>query len=346
MQQALELASRAGVSTLPNPRVGALVVKGGTIVGSGFHRRYGALHAEAEALRTAGHRAQGATLYCTLEPCSHEGKQPPCTRAIVQAGIKAVVFAQRDPHPGVGGAKVLRKAGIKVRAGFMSREAIGLNPGFNRFWHAGLPYVGAKVATSLDGMMALQSGGGAITGAVARRHGRLLRSRHQAVITGIGTVLVDDPRLTTRIPGERNPAKIILDSHLQIPIRARCLVGGETHVFTTRNSLPRRRRELESHGVTIHLVGADSRGHCDLSEVLGAIGSLGYLEVLLEAGPRLTMAFLEGGWVQDIHWFLSPRPMGQGLVFPMARILPKLMPTARIELVGKDLLIRGAWSGI
>jgi diaminohydroxyphosphoribosylaminopyrimidine deaminase/5-amino-6-(5-phosphoribosylamino)uracil reductase len=348
MDQALELASRAGVEVLPNPRVGALVVKDDQIVGKGWHRKLGGPHAEVYALKEAGSRARGATLYCSLEPCSHQGRQPPCTEAIIRSGLRRVVVAHRDPNPLVSGIERLRQAGLIVKTGILRRESKSLNPGFFSFFKTGLPYLWMKVATSLDGFMALENGCSQwLTGKESRRRSHALRARSAAVLTGIGTVLVDDPALNVRFAFKGRPARIVLDSHLRFPATARLLKtrGGKVHIFTTTDVSKRKINKLQKLGAKIHQVPADDRGHCNLKEVLLACAFEGWLEIHVEAGVSLSSALLREKFVSEIFWFQGPRILGQGqklALFPEKdlKALP-LLENPGHEILDSDVLWHG-----
>ena len=249
MARALRLAERGLYSTRPNPAVGCVIVQRNRIVGEGWHQRAGGPHAEVMALEQAGERAQGATVYVTLEPCSHWGRTPPCANALVRAGVKRVVIAMVDPNPEVAGegALVLRAHGIQVDIGLMMEEARRLNAGFVRAMTEGMPWVRMKVATSLDGCMAAADGSSQwITSPEARQRGHLLRARHGAIVTGINTVLADDPQLNVRLPevwrqrhglmdeALLHPLRVVLDSTLRMPESARLLAQpGRTLIFTT-----------------------------------------------------------------------------------------------------------------
>ncbi len=314
MGQALELAARGTPAVFPNPRVGAVVVKGRQVVGEGWHKKCGGAHAEVMALKQAGRAAWGATLYVTLEPCSHHGRTPPCVNAVLAAGIKRVVIAQRDPNPVVDGVAVLRQAGVSVTLRCRSAEAEALNPGFNRVQRTGWPYLHLKLATTMDGRMALSDGRSQwITGPAARRATHHLRGRAGAVLTGIETVLHDDPQMTVRHGPKRRPLKVILDSRLRLkPTHQVVTSEGSCHVITTPAAPARRRSALVRSGTTVHLVDADSEGRVDLSMALVVLAELGCLEVHVEAGPTLSSALLRMGAVSEVTWFQAPVLFGEG----------------------------------
>lgn len=313
MARALRLARRGLYTTDPNPRVGCVIVADGEIVGEGWHERAGEAHAEVAALTAAGERARGATVYVTLEPCCHVGRTGPCTDALIEAGAGRVVAAMADPNPHVAGQGLerLREAGIPAEAGVLEAEAAALNPGFIKRMERGLPYVRLKIAASLDGRTALASGESQwITGAAARADGHRLRARSSAVLVGIGTALADDPQLTARdtgFPVERQPVRVVLDSDLRLPTRARMLNdGGRTIVFTatdTAGEFP------QTAGTTIERVGR--RGdHLDLEAVLRRLAELECSEVLVEAGAKVNGALLAAGLADEIIVYLAPTLLG------------------------------------
>jgi len=251
MFRALHLAERGLYTTDPNPRVGCVIVKDGQIVGEGWHRQAGGPHAEIEALRQSGDRADGATAYVSLEPCCHHGKTPPCTDALISAGIARVVAAMKDPNPRVAGEglKKLKEAGVDVACGLLENAAAALNPGFCKRMKTGRPYIRSKLAMSLDGRTALPSGESKwITGEDARRDAHRLRARSSAIVTGIGTVLQDDPELTARLPEQAGeilqPIRVVLDSRLRIPATTRLAGGGNRTMVLTAVSDEERTQAL------------------------------------------------------------------------------------------------------
>ena len=277
MARALELAARGLETTHPNPRVGCVIAQGEEIVGEGWHERAGEPHAEVNALRDAGLRAVGATAYVTLEPCSHHGRTPPCVDALIAARLARVIFALEDPNPRVSGrgAEALRRAGVRVESGLMAAEAADINPGFLKRMRSGRPWVTVKLAMSLDGRTALANGQSQwITGPAAREDVQHWRARSSAILTGIGTVLADDPRLDVRLPDPPSgrprpqPLRVILDSRLQTPPSARMLTtGGPVLILTAANlgendaELAVRRAQLAKRGAAIEdVVAAEARG--------------------------------------------------------------------------------------
>lgn len=316
MSRALHLAERGLYTTDPNPRVGCVIVKDGQIVGEGWHRQAGGPHAEIEALRAAGGLARGATAYVSLEPCCHHGKTPPCTEALMSAGIARVVAAMKDPNPRVAGEGLarLREAGVEVGCGLLENAAAALNPGFCKRMRTGRPYIRSKLAMSLDGRTALSSGESKwITGEDARRDAHRLRARSSAILTGIGTVLQDDPQLTVRLPetaGEiLSPVRIVLDSRLRIPATMRLANGGNRTVVLTAVSDKDQIRTL-SDRFDIETVPATPNGCLDLTAVVDWLGRREFNEVLVEAGQTLNGALLREKLVDEWIVYLAPVVLG------------------------------------
>ncbi len=314
MARALELAARGCFTTHPNPRVGCVVARDGAILGCGWHRRAGEPHAELNALRDASGNLHGATVYVTLEPCAHQGRTPPCTTALIQAGISRVVAAVRDPNPQVAGAglSALRDAGIKVETGLMEPAATALNKGFFSRMTRARPYLRAKSAISLDGKTALAGGESRwITGAASRRDVQALRAASSAVMTGINTVLADDPRLNVRAcdTGGRQPLRVVLDRALRFPAAARMLsLDGATIVFT-RNGDERRREELVRAGAEVRLVAGGKDEFAD--NVLRMLArDYEVNDLLLEAGATLTGSLLQHGLLDELVVYQAPVILG------------------------------------
>jgi diaminohydroxyphosphoribosylaminopyrimidine deaminase/5-amino-6-(5-phosphoribosylamino)uracil reductase len=312
MAHALRLAERGLYTTSPNPRVGCVLVKDDKLIGEGWHERAGEPHAEVHALRAAGHAARGATAYVTLEPCSHHGRTPPCAEALIAAGVARVVAAARDPNPLVAGAGIarLRAAGIDVECGLMEAEARELNVGFISRMTRGTPWVRSKVAASLDGRTALNNGTSKwITGAAARHDVQHWRARSCAVLTGVGTVLADDPRLNVReIPAERQPLRVVLDSELCIPATAAILRNGPTLVYTVNSDAATHGALRASGAEVVVLAGVD--GRVDATAALRDLAQRGINEVLVEAGRTLNGALLRAGLVDELVLYLAPQLLG------------------------------------
>lgn len=311
MALALRLAERGLHTTSPNPRVGCVLVKDGRVVGEGWHERAGEPHAEVHALRAAGKQAQGATAYVTLEPCSHHGRTPPCADALIAAGVKCVVAAMQDPNPLVAGQGIakLRAAGIEVESGLMEAAARELNIGFVARMSRGMPWVRSKIAASLDGHTALNNGTSKwITGEAARSDVQHWRARSCAVLTGVGTVLADDPQLNVRgIAATRQPLRVILDSYLRIPPTARILGGGAL-VYTASADAAKRAALQQKGAEVVHLPGTN--GQVDLRGVMRDLAQRGCNEVLVEAGRTLNGALLQAGLVDELVLYLAPQLLG------------------------------------
>lgn len=315
MAQALRLAERGRYTTDPNPRVGCVLVKDGTVVGQGWHERAGQPHAEVHALRQAGEQARGATVYVTLEPCSHHGRTPPCADALIRAGVTRVVVAMQDPSAKVAGRglECLRQAGIEVELGLMQARAEALNPGFVSRQRRGRPWVRCKLAMSLDGRTAMASGESKwITSAPARADVQRLRAASSVIVTGINTVLADDPRMNARVEFEaKQPDRVVLDSNLRMPADAAMLAQAGTTWVATDNSDAAARMALERVGARLlELPGRD--GCLDLAALLKALADLEYNEVLVEAGPTLSGAFVQAGLIDELIVYLAPHLMGHG----------------------------------
>ena len=350
MQLALALGRRGLGRTWPNPAVGAVVVKDGMILGRGWTQPGGRPHAETEALKRAGKEAKGATLYVTLEPCSHQGKTPPCVDAIIRSGIVRVVSSLEDPNPEVAGQGYgkLRERGIAVETGLGADEAAHQHAGHLRRMRERRPQVLLKLAASSDGKAGLPGRKPAgITGESARARVHQMRAEADAILVGIGTVLSDDPHLTCRLPGmlERSPVRVILDAKLRIPL-ATSLVGTArdtpTWVFTTPASSAMAEDILKAKGVEVFRVeGKD--GRLDLAAVLTALAGRGITRLMVEGGPTVAASFLKADLVDEAALFRSPNPLGAGIDalegLPLTALTksPKLKPVAS-ETVGTDTL--------
>ncbi len=324
MDRALELASRGIGFTSPNPAVGAVLVADGKIVGDGYHERAGALHAEAVAIRAAGSAARGAVLYCTLEPCCHrtpEKRTPPCTDAIIAAGVRLVVVATADPNPHVSGRgiAVLRDAGIEVIIGVRQAEATRMNEPFFRFIRTGVPFVHLKTAQSIDGYVATNDGESKwITPAAARREVHALRARYDAVLVGAGTVRADNPTLTVRDAVGENPVRIVLTSACDVPTDSAVFDhAARTIVFTGEGTPTNAIAALENVGATVVPIrrtssGADPPGRLDPHGVLTSLAAHGLTSVLIEGGPGVATSFLVADAVDRVTVFIAPRLFGDG----------------------------------
>jgi diaminohydroxyphosphoribosylaminopyrimidine deaminase / 5-amino-6-(5-phosphoribosylamino)uracil reductase len=324
MARALELAARGLYTTDPNPRVGCVLARDGEVIGEGWHARAGEPHAEVWALRSAGGRAQGATAYVTLEPCSHTGRTPPCADALIAAGIARVICATVDPNPRVagGGIQRLQAAGIAVSVGTGAAATRELNAGFFSRFERGRPYVRLKLAMSLDARTAPAAGGQMwITGEASRADVQSWRARSSAILTGAGTVRVDDPRLDVRLvygPWVRQPLRVVLDPELSCSPRSRVFDGGNALIFAAADVAadeadPRRAgvrpAGVRRAGVPIVPVARAPRG-LDLRAVLEHLGELGTNELFVECGPRLAAAFLEADLVDELILYVAPTFLG------------------------------------
>lgn len=310
MREALKLARAPRVFPYPNPWVGCVIVKNGKIVGRGYHRGPVTNHAEVEAIRQAGSRAKGATLYVTLEPCCHYGNTPPCTDAILRAGIRKVLYAMRDPNPAVAGrgARILKSNGIEVGGGLCSRQAVVTNEVYLKFRATSLPFVTAKAATTLDGKISTRTGESKwITGKIARRRARLLRAEHQAVLIGINTVLADDPHLGVRLGRRKDPWRVVLDSSLRIPLRSKVVRSGRCIVACASPANTRRIARLERRGATVwQFTGR----RVPLRSLLAKLADEGIISILVEGGAEVLGSFFDEGLVDRVCWFVAPMIVG------------------------------------
>lgn len=348
MARALQLAERGLYTTTPNPRVGCVIVDdAGHIVGEGWHERAGEPHAEVHALRAAGEAARGATAYVTLEPCSHFGRTPPCSDALIAAGVRRVVAAMQDPNPLVAGRGLarLRDAGIEVEVGVMNESAARLNEGFISRVTRGRPWLRLKLAATLDGKTALNNGQSQwITGEAARADGHHWRARSCAVLTGIGTVLADNPKLNVRsVETPRQPMKIIVDRQLQTPINAAVLSGAPTMIVTAQENRDRW-APFEARGAEV-IALPDSDGRVDLAALMQELGKRGLNEVLTEAGAGLNGALVADGLADAALLYLAPSFFGDAarglLALPEMTVLAQRRDLVIDECtqLGEDLRI-------
>ncbi len=349
----MTLAHEATGLAHPNPRVGAVIVKDGRKVGEGFHEYDKRDHAEIAALEEAGAKARGATLYVNLEPCSTTGRTGPCTRAIISAAVKHVYAAMKDPNPAVagGGFAALKRAGVAVHVGIHEECARKANEDFAKWIRTGIPFVTLKSALTLDGQIAMHAGRPTkITADASREAVHRLRHSADALLTGIGTVLADNPLLTDRSGGRRRRKllRVVLDSRLRLPLKSKLAksADGDVTVFTTRSADSPKARALERAGVEVVRVGA-RRGHVDLRSVIRELGKREMLNVLLEAGAELNGAALEAGIVDKMVLFYAPKVMGTGGV-PLARIsstawFPRSPALANLSVkpCGPDFIVEG-----
>jgi diaminohydroxyphosphoribosylaminopyrimidine deaminase / 5-amino-6-(5-phosphoribosylamino)uracil reductase len=356
MRRALQLAARAQGRTAPNPMVGAVVVRDGACVGEGYHHRAGEPHAEALALAAAGPLAAGADLYVTLEPCAHHGRTPPCVNAVLRAGVGRVFAAMRDPDERVAGRGIeeLRRRGVAVEVGLLEPEARALNEAYMKFKQRGVPFVTLKVAMTLDGKIASATGDSRwVTGEAARRYAHRLRDRHDAVLVGIGTARADDPLLTARLPGARNPMRVILDTCAALPLEsalARTAPEVPTLLACGPDPPAERARVLAAQGVELlplPLQGA----HPSLDALLRALARRSVMSLLVEGGAEVAASFLDAGAVDRLEFFLAPKIIG-GRTAPgpvggpgrprMADALP--IHNLKVRRLGQDYLISASLS--
>ena len=352
MAMAIELAKKGYGYTAPNPVVGAVIVKDGCMIGQGYHEKYGEPHAERNALASCIQSPKGATIYVTLEPCCHHGKQPPCTEAILQAGISRVVTGSGDPNPLVGGKgiQILKDHGIQVREHVMKEKCDALNQAFFHYIQTGRPYVTMKYAMTIDGKIAAYTGASKwVTGEEARHHVHEQRKKNTAIMVGIGTVLADDPMLNCRIEGGRDPVRIICDTYLKMPVTSKIVKTAKDiptiiACCTADEELQRPYREA---GCKI-LLTEKKMNHIDLEQLMEQLGKEKIDSILLEGGGTLNWAALNAGIVQKIQAYIAPKIFGGttaktpvegiGVEVPDQAFLIK---NRTIRLLGEDLLVEG-----
>jgi diaminohydroxyphosphoribosylaminopyrimidine deaminase / 5-amino-6-(5-phosphoribosylamino)uracil reductase len=360
MTRALRLAAKGLGTASPNPMVGAIVVNRGRIVGQGFHLRPGFPHAEILALRQAGTRARGASLYVTLEPCCHLTKRtPPCVPAVIQSGVRRVVIATRDSNPMVKGkgALALQRAGLSVSTGVARREAEELNRAYNHWMKRKRPFVILKAGMTLDGQIATASGEAKwITSNQSRREVHQLRSQVDAILVGIGTVLSDDPSLTARVDPQfkklatRQPLRIVVDSQLRVPLNAQILSrqdAAKTLIATTSSAPAARRRALQKLGIEV-LVLPRRRGHVSLPALMHELGKRGVTLLLVEGGGEINAAMLQARLVQQVRLYIAPALLGGGNAKGViggkspAHLAQALrLRDVRTRSVGRDVVVEG-----
>ena len=357
MQEALRLARNAAGRTSPNPLVGAVIVREGRIVGAGWHRKAGTPHAEIHALNMAGNLAKGATLYVTLEPCSHYGRTGPCAEAVVKAGIKRVVIGMGDPNPKVAGKgiAILERAGIEVRCGVLEDEARALNEVFLKWIATQKPFVVLKTAMSLDGKIATHTGKSQwITGEAARQRVHEYRDTYDGIMVGIGTVLADNPSLTARLPdGQgKNPVRIVVDSKARTPLDAKLVTDGAalTIIAVTAKAPQERVQALKDKGVAIMVVGDGEQVDMDL--LMRKLGEMEICSVFVEGGGQVNFSLLKAGLVDKVHAFIAPKLIGgrealtpvEGEGFAELTEAVELERTT-VETIGQDILLTGYVKG-
>ncbi len=349
MREAIAEAERGLGRTTPNPAVGCILVRGGREIARGYYRGSGGPHAEAVALAAAGAKARGATAYVTLEPHAHQGRTPPCTDALIRAGVRRAVIGCEDPHDIVRGRglRQLRGAGVVVECGLLERECVDVIRGYRRFITGGGPYVHLKLAASLDGRIAAAGGDSRwISTEASRALVQRMRARSEAILVGIGTVLADDPRLTCRIPGSPSPLRVILDPELRTPPDANAIRGRGRALVIGSASAPRRRRErIERAGAAVECF--DTRGVRGWKRLLGRLAGHGVMELLVEGGGSVAASAVQAGVVNRVSIFYNPRFLGAegvAMIGPLgvrrAADGPKLR-TLGVQPIGEDILWEG-----
>lgn len=352
MRRVLRLAEKGQGKTSPNPMVGAVLVKRGRVIGEAYHQKAGGPHAEILALNQAGEDARGATVYLNLEPCTHYGKTPPCAPSLIHAGIRRAVIGMEDPNPLVRGKGIesLKKAGIEVTLGILEKECQRLNEAFTKYIQTKEPFVILKVASTLDGKIATRYGHSKwISGEISRRWVHRLRNQVDGVVVGIGTILKDDPLLTCRIRGGRDPYRIILDSRLRIPEEAKVIIENpsKTILAITELASSERLANLEEKGVRILKFDSED-GRVPLRLLLKKLGEMGMISILVEGGSEVNGSFLNRGLIDKILIFFSPKLMGDREAYGIftGREIKNLdevtlLYEIRLRRTGGDLLLEG-----
>lgn len=350
MKMALELAQKGMGFTAPNPMVGAVIVKNGRIIGQGYHRKYGGLHAEREALAACTEEPKGASIYVTLEPCCHYGKQPPCVNAILEAGIRRVIIGSSDPNPLVAGKgiRILKDHGIEVTENILKEECDKLNEAFFYYIQNKKPYVVMKYAMTMDGKIAAYTGESKwVTGEAARIHVQEQRLKYTGIMVGVGTVLADDPMLTCRLENSRNPVRIICDSHLRTPLTSKIVRTAETipTILASSSKDQQKIKNYEELGCQVLYV-PEKNGHIDLNRLMELLGAAKIDSILLEGGGSLNWSALESGIVQKVQTYIAPKLFGgeeaktpvegKGFPDPASAVLLK---NSEIIRLGDDFLI-------
>ena len=350
MKMALELAQKGMGFTAPNPMVGAVIVKNGRIIGQGYHRKYGGLHAEREALAVCTEEPEGASIYVTLEPCCHYGKQPPCVNAILEAGIRRVIIGSSDPNPLVAGKgiRILKDHGIEVTENILKEECDKLNEAFFYYIQNKKPYVVMKYAMTMDGKIAAYTGESKwVTGEAARIHVQEQRLKYTGIMVGVGTVLADDPMLTCRLENSRNPVRIICDSHLRTPLTSKIVRTAKTipTILASSSKDQQKIKNYEELGCQVLYV-PEKNGHIDLNRLMELLGAAKIDSILLEGGGSLNWSALESGIVQKVQTYIAPKLFGgeeaktpvegKGFPDPASAVLLK---NSEIIRLGDDFLI-------
>ena len=352
MALAVSLAERGRGWTSPNPMVGAVLVKDGRVIGQGWHRRCGGLHAEREALADCRESPEGASLYVTLEPCCHYGRQPPCTDAILDAGIVRVVVGSRDPNPLVAGKglEILRSHGVSVETGILQEECDKLNQAFFHYITTGQPYVTMKYAMTLDGKIATRTGASRwITGEEARRQVHQERHANAAILAGVGTVLADNPLLTCRMEGGKNPLRVVCDTRLRTPLNSEIVRTAKevSTVIAAGPVEPQRAALYEAAGCQVWSLPLHD-GHVDLTALMNRLGREGIDSLLLEGGGTLNWSMLSLGLVQRVQAYIAPKLFGGGAKSPVEGLGVEVpgqafrLTDTTITQLGEDILLEGS----
>ncbi|MFH1587024.1 MAG: bifunctional diaminohydroxyphosphoribosylaminopyrimidine deaminase/5-amino-6-(5-phosphoribosylamino)uracil reductase RibD [Candidatus Diapherotrites archaeon] len=344
LAEAIRLAAKGIGNVSPNPMVGAVVVKNGKIIGRGWHKKFGGRHAEAVALGKAGRKAKGGTLYISLKPCCHYGKNPPCTEAIIRAGIKKVIYASNDPNPiaCIGTGKMLKKAGVKIKLIEME-EALELNKFYFKRQKTGTAFVALKAAISLDGKIADELGKSKwISSGKSRELVHKMRNEFDAVMVGINTVLKDNPKLTCRLKGGRNPVRIVLDTRGRIPLGSKLLKQEGLAVIATTKRAPKAKLQKLMAVGALPVIVKERNGVVDMQGLMKEIVKMGVQSVLIEGGAGLNSSALKAGIVDEYYFFLAPKIMGRGLDVFNGIKLKKMLEfnNAEFQKIGSDVLVK------
>ena len=347
IELALRLAEKGKGNTSPNPLVGAIIVKRGQIVGKGYHKKCGCDHAEIAAIKDAGKKAQGGTLYVTLEPCSHWGKTPPCSEQIIEAGIREVIIGMKDPNPVVEGYKELKFRGLKTKIGILDKECRKINEPYIKWIKTKRPFVIVKAAMSLDGKIATRTGDSKyITGREARRLVHQMRTELDAIMVGIGTVLKDNPKLTPRLAKGHDPIKIIVDSKLRIPVRSNVLKNPSKVIMATSSKAAKKKiKQLQQKGVKVLMLPL-KRSKIDLEKLMKELGKLEISSIMIEGGAELNADAIRQGIADKVLFFIAPGLIGEGLAavgdLGIKKVDRKInLKHLSTKKVGKDILIEG-----
>ncbi len=347
MRLALDLAKKGTGYVSPNPLVGCVIVKNGKIIGKGYHQKAGTEHAEIHALKAAGKRAKGATMYITLEPCSHFGKTPPCTDAIINSKVRNVVIAMRDVNPKVNGIKILKSVGIKIKQGILEKEGKRLNEFFIKHMSTKMPFVILKLAMTLDGKIATPTGDSKyITSIESRKAVHALRHSCDAVMVGINTVLNDDPLLDTRLINKKNPLKVIVDSKLRIPNNALVFKDPKKVIIaTTKAANKKKMAQFQKKGSIILTIGS-KKGLVDLKKLMQELGKRDICSILLEGGSQLAGSALKEKIIDKVIVSYAPKLIGEGIGPIRGFFIPKIkdaltLKDVQIRTIGDELLVEG-----